>query len=353
MTFIVYALPRSRTAWLSRYLSYQDWRCGHDEARYWRSFDDVKSWFAQPNTGTVETALAPWWRLAARYAPDAKTVVIRRPIPEVVDSLRRSGVPGSVEHMTIAMERLARKLDQIEKRVPDVLTVTFEDLREEDVCARVFEHCLPYSHDPIWFRVLSRQNIQIDMPGLLRYCEAYHPQMLKLASMATQQIRTDLAARRVVDAEGMTIQTESFDAFYRDGEPLFRQHLVQVGESPEAFSEKNIPLLRKLDELGYMQVTTARCNGRLFGYLMTIISPSLEKVDTLTGCNTTFFADPSVPGLGLKLQRAAVAALKGRGVKELLLRAGTRGDGPRMSTLYKRIGAADFGQLFRLDLMEA
>ena len=68
--FVVYALPRSRTFWLSRFLCYAEWNCGHDEIRHARSLDDVRAWFSQSYTGTVETAAAPWWRLIQRLRPD-------------------------------------------------------------------------------------------------------------------------------------------------------------------------------------------------------------------------------------------------------------------------------------------
>lgn len=35
--FVVFSMPRSRSAWLARFLSYGDWHCGHDEIRHFRS----------------------------------------------------------------------------------------------------------------------------------------------------------------------------------------------------------------------------------------------------------------------------------------------------------------------------
>jgi hypothetical protein len=108
--------------------------------------------------------------------------------------------------------------------------------------------------------------------------------------------------------------------------------------------------MRAIYDAGLMQIMTARCNGRMFGYLMTLISPSLTSESVTAASHTTFYASPDAPGLGLKLQRAAVKALKDRGVDHVMLQAGVRGDGPRMSTLFKRMGAQDEGQLFRLQL---
>jgi hypothetical protein len=352
MPFVIFALPRSRTAWLSRFLSYGEWSCGHEEIRHARTMEDVKSWFAQPCTGTAETAGAPWWRLVQRISPDAKIVVVRRRISDVVTSLMNLGLPFNEISLIREMTRLDHKLDQIERRMSNVLSVQFDDLATEATCAQVFEHCLPYKHDPAWWAAAAAVNVQINMTHLLRYFSAHQPQLTKLAKMAKQQTIAGMA-RKSVEPDGVTIQQESFETFYRDGTALFAEHLVQVGESPDAFMCKNIELMRVLDQLGAMQITTARSNGRMFGYLMAIINPSLESEEITSAVHTTFFASADFRGLGIKLQRASIEALRARGVDELIMRAGPRGSGPRMGALYRRLGAEDDGQMFKLNLVEA
>jgi hypothetical protein len=39
--FMIFALPRSRTAWLSEFLSYQGWTCWHEIAIQMRDFSEV------------------------------------------------------------------------------------------------------------------------------------------------------------------------------------------------------------------------------------------------------------------------------------------------------------------------
>ena len=57
-----------------------------------------------------------------------------------------------------------------------------------------------------------------------------------------------------------------------------------------------------------------------------------------------------MPGLGLKLQRAALAALRQKGVDETWMHANTRGSGDRIDILYRRLGAQDVGHLYRVEL---
>lgn len=350
--FVIFGLPRSRTAWLSRFLTYGDWVCGHEELRHARSLDDVRSWLAQPCTGTAETAAAPWWRLARHLRPDLKVVVVRRDVQASTDSMMRLGLFTDRAAVERVIRQMDRKLEQISRRVPDALSVHFEDLEREDVCAAVFEHCLGLPHDPAWWRHWSGINVQCDMRAILRYCLAYAPQLDKLAKVASHQTRALMARQASNELDGVTIQAEPLDVWLRDAEKLFDAHLVAVGEAPGDWRNKNIPVLRALEELGAMQIMTARCNGRMFGYLMSVISPSLESPDVTSAMHTTFYADPSFRGLGLRLQRASIEALRQRGVDEVFLRAGTRGDGPRMAPLYRRLGGEDFGQLFRIGLTE-
>ena len=162
-----------------------------------------------------------------------------------------------------------------------------------------------------------------------------------------------MARRPAVEPEGITFQIEPFDIMYRDAEALFRSHMVATGQSIGDYAKKNLPLLRALEKVNGLQVMTARCNGRLAGYLLTVVSPTLDEENIHIADHTTVFADPDFPGIGMKLQRAADAALTARGVVYALGRAGTRGSGPRLGTMFQRLGYEDFGHLYRRDLRAA
>jgi hypothetical protein len=105
-----------------------------------------------------------------------------------------------------------------------------------------------------------------------------------------------------------------------------------------------------LDDIGALQCLTARVNGRMFGYLMTVIGPSLDSPEVMQGEHTIFFASSAVRHLGMRLQRTALEKLRERGVHEVIMRAGHRGSGPRLGTFYRRLGAEPFGQYYRMEL---
>ena len=262
--FVVFSLPRSRSAWLSQFLTYGEWVCGHEELRHMRSVDDVHAWFSQPNIGTAETAAAPWWRLLDKFAPGARILVVRRPRDEVAESLMK--IPGTQFDrvgLDALLLKLDRSLDQIEARLPNVLSVSFDSLNEEDTCAAMFEHCLQQPHDLDHYARMAPVNIQINLPAMMRHYNAYAPAMEKLASVAKHQTITALAPKVNEPPEGVTFQTEDFDSWVRDADSLFDEHLIQVGETPGNWQNKNLPLMRALDDVGAMQIMTARCNGCL------------------------------------------------------------------------------------------
>lgn len=345
--YIVYALPRSRTFWCSRFLTYGDWQCGHDELRHARTLDDITAWFSQPNTGTVETAAAPFWRIAQHV----KTVVIRRPVPEVVASIVRLGFDVDQDVLTTSIARLDRKLDQITARVPNVMSVAYDDLQSEATCRALFEHCLPYQHDRAWWQQMSVLNLQVNMRHVMRYFAAHEPQLTKLAKIARHRMLRDMNRTIAVDHDdGLVFREESFAALYADAQELAADHMVLIGEAPDQHTKLNLELMRKLDEAGCLQTIGARCNGKLFGYLVTLLSPSLESPDIQAAIQTTMYGSPEWPGIGMRLQRASLEALREKGVDEVYFRAGTRGAGDRASILYRRLGAELAGQNYKLCL---
>ncbi|MGH6716156.1 MAG: hypothetical protein ACREDC_08225, partial [Bradyrhizobium sp.] len=139
--FVIYALPRSRTFWLSQFLTIGGYHCHHEQARHLHDVDDMRTWLAQDWTGTAETVGAHGWRIAESLRPDLRVLVVRRPVEHVLASLLRAGVPPNDE-LRRRVRILDRRLGQIEREGRNVLSVEFVDLERRDTCAAVFEHCI-------------------------------------------------------------------------------------------------------------------------------------------------------------------------------------------------------------------
>lgn len=170
--FIIYALPRSRTAWLAELLTYGDVTCHHEMALRMRTPGDVREFLARPNTGTAETAAAPGWRLIDHYVPGIPKVVIRRNRDDVLAAMlalaRKDGFAYNERPLARLLVYLDRLLDEIERQ-DNTLTVDFADLDDEGACRGIFEHCLPYRFDRPWWLWYRDRNIQADVKGMMQF----------------------------------------------------------------------------------------------------------------------------------------------------------------------------------------
>lgn len=351
--FIIMGMPRSRTFWLSKFLSYGQWTCGHEEGRYLRTIADARSWLSQEKAGSSETGIAGHWRLLKKMRPDVRIVTIRRPVDEVVRSFNAAcGIDLSAQ-ITPVFKKLDAKLNQIEKRIPGVISIQSQDLAKEETCAMLFEHCLPYKHDHNWWAMHDRANLQVNLPALLRYMAACAPQLSTILSVASQESRKLMwAGKKPHDKDGMTFEAIPFDVWLEDAQSLLSQHHADCDQASDAFDYKNIDLFRRLDAAGALQTIVAKANGRMFGYLISVLGDSFEFTDSGIAVQTAFFRAPDAPGLGSRLIQASVDLLnKQRGGRwEIIQRAGRRASGPALGKLFKKMGAEEYGEIYRLSI---
>lgn len=157
--FIVFSLPRSRSAWLTHFLSYPPKKVGHDVIVYCDHVTDFIRMFSEGMDGTCETATVLGHRLIRHLLPQVKFAVVRRPLPEVVRSLAAFGLtPPSGE-----LEARDAMLDQV-AALPGTLALKYDELDSPDFCRRLFEFCYKDVDFEIeWWAQCSRFNIQVEM----------------------------------------------------------------------------------------------------------------------------------------------------------------------------------------------
>jgi hypothetical protein len=164
--FIVFALPRSRTAWVARFLSYDGWVCHHEHAMFVRAPADIARFFATPRTGSAETAAGPAWPLLRHYVPQARFAVIRRPAGDAAQAMIAAWAAAGISYQEDEVRRLmsygARCLDRI-AALPGTLSVNYADLAGEAACRQLFEFCVPYRFDREWWRRWAVENVQVDL----------------------------------------------------------------------------------------------------------------------------------------------------------------------------------------------
>jgi hypothetical protein len=122
-TFFICALPRSRTAWLANFLSYNASHCFHEPFNEC-GIEDLPLLFRSTGkqyVGTSDSLNTLLLDRLLRVFPAAKLVLVRRPALEVLNSLTDLGWPAEelINRMSIA-------LDQIEEKY-NPLVVNFHD----------------------------------------------------------------------------------------------------------------------------------------------------------------------------------------------------------------------------------
>lgn len=167
--FVIFCLPRSRSAWLSTFLSYGDYLCAHDLAPHSDSVEDFYQSLTCGIIGTVETGAVIGWPLIRKRLPESRFLVVRRPVGEVMDSFRSVGV----EVHAAEIEEKAELLDKL-SGVTGVPTIQFKSLASEACCAWVFKYLLGIEHDREWWQSLASKNIEIDMPQRIRLLGERH-----------------------------------------------------------------------------------------------------------------------------------------------------------------------------------
>jgi hypothetical protein len=189
--FVVYALPRSRTAWLSVFLTYGIVVCHHESASFMRKIEDLPALLTRPNTGTVETSASYGHALVRHYAPKAKIVVVKRDVDQVVNSTLKLSQGLAVydeEKLRRNMQYGARTLNAIAAE-PGVLSLQYEDLATESGARQIFEHCLPYEFDRGHWLALKEQNLQVDFKAFLAYHMANRTEIFNFKDQCKARLR--------------------------------------------------------------------------------------------------------------------------------------------------------------------
>ena len=189
--FVIYGLPRSRTAWLSNLLTYKEWECFHEPAIFMRSIADVKALLTSENIGVADTGIAYGYHLIRHIVPKVREVVIIRPVDEVVQSVLKLDIEGIAKYNVDMLRRNMNYGHRMLKKIaenPDTLVVKYSDLDKEEVIQNIWETCLPYEFDRDRWLELRHKNIQIDFKAFLRYYLANRDKIDKFKRDCKQEL---------------------------------------------------------------------------------------------------------------------------------------------------------------------
>lgn len=185
--FIILSLPRSRSYWLSRLLSYNGDICRHDSVLQLRSLEDLQNWFHPGLYGVVETAGIAYWRLLLDLHPGIKVVIIKRSLIDVVNSIMTTDQPLTRKQIVKAMSRLETKLNQIASRVPNSLVLDYYSLDKEEIIEKLWNFCMPYSFPREHWLSLKGINLQVSVTKTIEYVRDNYAELNYLYNQVRQQ----------------------------------------------------------------------------------------------------------------------------------------------------------------------
>lgn len=159
--FVIFGLPRSRTYWLSRFLSYDGRVCDHDPSRFFRTRADVGAYFNRPLAAAVDTALGLIWADVKDALPDnLRVAVVHRSQRAVAASLEAIGAPVP------DLGAFAAKLEQIGGE-----HFEFDELNREAQARAMFEWCLDRPFDRAWWMGLRDVRLECNKAAYVRDVE--------------------------------------------------------------------------------------------------------------------------------------------------------------------------------------
>lgn len=341
--FIIFALPRSRTAWLAKWLSYGGRKVAHDLSLDCDSVEDFIDAFHLGLSGAVETAAIEAWPLIREALPEAKFVVVFRPVNGVLESLRKAGFPVTdevvrqMEDRHWEMLRLARQ--------PGVVSLVWDKLSSEGHASALFEHVIGKDDFGWWVRH-DRTNIQVHTDLRLMKIAERASAMTKLR----QQVAEALALQR--SGRWLRVGIEPFRTAWPDAEPLCHAHFAEVdgGAEPWRRFVPVVSVMQQLDEKGIMRCITARRGGKFLGYATWNIVPDIESHPLVYAQQGAWYADPDAPGVGLRLMSRSIHLLRRMGVDYLLPHHRLNGRGKDLGALFRHFGATPYQSDYILHL---
>ena len=158
-TFFILSLPRSRTAWLANFLTYENAYCFHEgllESSRVAALSRLFASTGKPIVGNSDCGNVLFVDELRASFPEAKLVIVERPLGEVVDELNDMGLSNfDPETLEYADHQLA-----LAKRTQTALVVKFRDM-DENACRHIWHHCIGTPFDENRWRMLDGLDIQI------------------------------------------------------------------------------------------------------------------------------------------------------------------------------------------------
>lgn len=155
--FMILAQPRSRSKWLSEYLTRENVKCGHDLVLGCSSVDEFVYKLSSVD-GTVETGIGLGWRLWLRLFPYVRFGILLRPVADIAESFEKLGTDPDWAFL-LSQDIVLR---QFYKTISTSKMFWFDHLNDVETRRRACQ-LAGLSFDENWDKKLATKNIQLDM----------------------------------------------------------------------------------------------------------------------------------------------------------------------------------------------
>lgn len=332
--FVVFSLPRSRSAWMMHWLSaVSGERVGHDTAIEADTVDGWLETILRRMRGTCETGAVGAWPILRRAIPDCRIVTVQRPLADVVASLARLGLTAESGILEIRDEQLAMLARQ-----PGVLAVQYHELRDPRMCAAIQAHCLDSAFNwPVW-EYFDRNNITVDIG----------PRMARVAERGpmTTLLKAEVEARKRVPSPFVSVGEEQWVDIRAEFEVLGADHHAEATEEIEGPYRIDHAVFTAMDNAGQFRVFVARVDGVMAGYCFWTKEINAESDMPPAMKHGPFYVAPDYARhrLGKRLIEVSRAVLAADGYRALKLHHTMRGSrgGARVGRFYQSLGAAEY-----------
>lgn len=136
----------------------------------------------------------------------------------------------------------------------------------------------------------------------------------------------------------LTYQLESWATYYRDCQPLWPEHYDEIAVQKDRMPMRpDVAAYQALEAAGRLQIVTVRDDGRMVGYILSVIRPHLHYADVLTGYEDAYFLSKSHRKgfTGVKLIKEAIRHMKAVGVQKCFFMTKVALD---MGPIFERLG---------------
>lgn len=338
--FLILGLPRSRTAWLAYFLG-----ANHDAGIMAGSTED----FLQAvDVGTVETGAHLAFPLVRARRPEAKVVLVRRPLREVLKSMSALGLSGP--EIESELKDRDETLDRI-AQYPGVKSIEFKDLNEPFNCSWLYEYLTGKPLEPNWWAQASNLNVQVTMSKRLELLQRRSDEIARVKAEALEIPWPELP-----DAKEVTLQLEPFTDLWPEIGQLAKTHFEEVATVDEGKRPFKLHTLAMdmANKLGQMPMFTARVDGYLVGYLTWNVFPDLECADLKIAQQGGWYVKEGYEklGLGWKLMRYSLGELKKAGIDEVFMHHRLNGRAKDLTPFFKRLRATEIQHTYYLKLKD-